>query len=185
MSKKCDFCNEKMGIKNFNSHLTECVLGCCLNKSGYLIEFTSHSPITNKIYKIFAVFGLDCKFSDIDIFLRNIWYNGNQYEASFQTYVENKMPKIIQVSDLVNLDDLEFMEKLHEYHMMSMNDSMEQIHIGMEDKITKRTKTKKFIVVTGAKKESKFQFEYNFIVGDEIDNNSVYFSIVKKLNGGE
>lgn len=189
MSNKCNFCNEKMGIKNYNSHLTECVLNHSLNKSGYLIEFTSHSQITNKIYKIYGIFGVDCKFSDIDVFLKNIWCNDNLYESSFQTYVVNKSPKVVEfIENHFNI--LELMEKIHEYQLSSVNNSMEKIDIDMDDKISKRIRTKKFIVVSGAKKESKFQFEYTFNVNNQTknideqsENIEAYFTILKKLNG--
>ena len=48
----------------------DCILETQKNKSGYLIEFGSYSDITNKNYSMFAIFGVNCKLTHIDKFLK-------------------------------------------------------------------------------------------------------------------
>ena len=74
MSKiNCKFCDKKFGIKTIEDHLSDCIPNFVNDKSGYLIEFISKNDITKKSYQMFAIFGIKCKFSHIDIFLRNMW----------------------------------------------------------------------------------------------------------------
>jgi hypothetical protein len=73
----CKFCNETIPIKNINRHLEFCICqNVCLN-DGYLIQFISKSDLTKKNYHLFVNFGTACKFSDIDYFIKNIWFNQN------------------------------------------------------------------------------------------------------------
>lgn len=46
----------------------DCIIQYNLDNSGYLIEFVSYSNITNKYYKIHAIFGYLCKFSHLNSF---------------------------------------------------------------------------------------------------------------------
>lgn len=74
MSKiNCKFCNKKFGVKMINDHLPECIPNYMNDKSGYLIEFISQNEITNKMYNMFAIFGVKCKFTHIDKFLKEKW----------------------------------------------------------------------------------------------------------------
>jgi hypothetical protein len=74
MSKiNCKFCNKKFGVRAIIDHVPNCIPNYLNDKSGYLIEFTSNSFITKKTYQMIALFGSNCKFKHIDIFLKNKW----------------------------------------------------------------------------------------------------------------
>lgn len=175
---KCNFCNEKMGKKIFDSHLSKCILDNCANKSGYLIEFTSHSHVTNKVYKLYLIFGLECNFSDIVSILKKIWCNDTLIDSILNTYEKNKEPLILNNKDDVNNLIMKMLKSQGFADIMPKN-------INVMDKISKHIKTKKFAVQTSKNSEMKFQFEFSFIIDNEDENNKIYFSILKKLPGKE
>ena len=89
MSKStCKFCNTKIGIKKMPDHLPDCIFNACSDKTGYLIEFTSSSYITNKEYSMFAIFGHECKFSHIDKFLRQNWCECCSHMSTLDVFEE-------------------------------------------------------------------------------------------------
>ena len=106
MSKiNCKFCNKKFGINAIVDHLSICISNCVNNKSGYLIEFISIGDITNKSYQMFAIFGTKCKFSHIDMFLRNMWCeccNHISTIAVFEEVNKNQTHKSVKFNTLIS-----------------------------------------------------------------------------------
>ena len=124
MSKiKCKYCDIKFGIKAFSEHIGECIYEQEKNKSGYLIEFTSKSPITNKKYFIYGIFGLDCKFSDIDEFIQYNWSNNDN--DSFIELVKsdnNKSNKQINFNTLISTYENKKVDKfIYNYSYTDIN----------------------------------------------------------------
>jgi hypothetical protein len=99
----CKFCNKKYGIKLIEDHLSECILNFINDKSGYLIEFISINYITNKTYQMFAIFGIKCKFSHIDIFLRNKWCECCDHMSTLDVFEEvDKTYESIKFNTLIS-----------------------------------------------------------------------------------
>lgn len=196
MSKiKCNFCNNKFGIKALNNHLLECVINSHQQESGYLIEFYGKSSITGKVYILYAILGTKCIFNDINIFLRNTWFSDN-LNSSINTYTKNKFNKNItnelflnilagNNNKFINEDDIKNFE-LDYINKLNNVDMLIKKPFDFNDSISKFTRTSKFLV-GDEKINLKFQFEYtyNFDNDDENKSTEIYFNIIKKLNGKE
>ena len=101
----CKFCNEKFGIKAMIDHLPICIPNFLNDKTGYLIEFMSKSYITNKIYRMFAIFGNKCKFSHIDKFLREQWCECCDHLSTldvFEEVIEKPIHNSVKFSTLIS-----------------------------------------------------------------------------------
>ena len=116
MSKKnCQFCNIKFGTNAFKEHIADCICNSQNNKSGYLIEFISHSGILGKEYIMYAIFGTKCKFSHIDEFLKKRWCEccGHLSTLDKIVFLENEMAMTeikfnILISKHVNVDQFRY-----------------------------------------------------------------------------
>ena len=92
MGKKviCTICQKKFGSIQIEKHKPICYMEQHMNESGYFIEFRSYSYITNKIYKLYVIFGLNCKFTHIDKFLRKIWCECCNHLSEFYFFKDAK-----------------------------------------------------------------------------------------------
>jgi len=121
MSKiTCEFCDIKFGSREYSKHLIDCICEKEKNNSGYLIEFTSKSPITKKKYFIYAIFGLYCTFEDINLFLREEWCDCCQHLSTFDVIIleNNKKLKVMDIDFDINISIFENAEKfIYEYDM--------------------------------------------------------------------
>ncbi len=109
----CKFCNESFGVRKMDDHLPQCILKHNIDDAGYLIEFTSHSCVTNKTYSLYAIFGANCKFSHIDKFLKQHWCNCDcGHKTTLDVYLDfdeeinvKQLQKIVGFSSLISKYD--------------------------------------------------------------------------------
>jgi hypothetical protein len=68
----CKTCPAKFFKKDIITHQNTCIVSTNKHKSGYLIRFVSYGQNNNQYY-MYALFDASSTFSDIDIFLKEMW----------------------------------------------------------------------------------------------------------------
>lgn len=173
MSKiTCQFCNGKFGVRKYNEHLSDCIKKSQSDIPGYLIEFVGYSGVTNKKYTMYGLFGLKCKFSHIDKFIRMHWCECCDHISSFTTqyidkaYIEKMLKDNDKIAKIIENDDV------------FKNLFVKEIKIKPNCLISKYENTD-FFDATINGKSLQYQFEYEY---DPNSPTQIIFKIISKCD---
>lgn len=92
---ECEYCHKKFGCRIILDHYGDCLKNVYKDKSGYLIKLVSHG-IREDVYFIYARLGLNCKFKDLDKFLKEVWCECCEHMSEFNLF-KNKVGLIGEI----------------------------------------------------------------------------------------
>jgi hypothetical protein len=159
---ECEYCHKKFGCRIIFDHYGECLKNLHKEKSGYFVRFFSHG-IRGDVYFIYVCIGLNCKFSDIDEFLKKIWCECCGHMSEFNLF-ENGVGPIGEVKKTFKLSKYKIDDRFeYQYDMGSTT----TIYFEILDKFTGKEKTSEIEILK--------RNEIPKIICENCDNEAKYY----------
>jgi hypothetical protein len=159
---ECEYCHKKFGCRIILDHYGDCLKNVYKDKSGYLFRLFSHG-VRGDVYFIYACVGLNCKFSDLDKFLKEVWCECCGHMSEFNLF-ENGVGPIGKIKKTEKISKYKTGDRFE--YQYDMGDTT-TIYLEILDVLSGEDKTKEIEIL---KKN-----EQPKIICENCDNESKYY----------